>query len=217
MSISFQCLDKSCRVVYSVVMNKARFEAFSDGVFAFAVTLLVLGLVLPQLRDPSDRGLTTALLGLWPNVISYALSFAVIGIMWQNHHALFRRVEHIDRRTVFINLLLLAATVFVPFATSTLGTYPTLHASTFLYGLVLTTTAILFNLLLAHLIKSGSFYGDVTAEEIKPTFVAYRVGLASYSGAMLLALLSPLASFIAYLAIVVYFVVPRGFDSDLRQ
>ena len=154
-------------------MNKSRFEAFSDGVFAFAVTLLVLGFVLPHMREPSDQGLTGALLGLWPNAVAYVLSFAVIGIMWQNHHALFRRVDRIDRRTVFINLLLLAATVFVPFATSTLGTYPTMHASTFLYGVALTSTSILFNVLLNHLIGSGSFSADVTAEVIKPTVVAY--------------------------------------------
>lgn len=198
-------------------MSKIRFEAFSDGVFAFAVTLLVLGIVLPQMRHPSDSGLTAGLLGLWPNVLAYALSFAVIGIMWQNHHALFRRVERIDRHTVFINLLLLATTVFVPFATSTLGAYPMMHASTFLYGMVLTATSILFNILLWHLINSRAFSADVTAEVIKPTVIAYRVGLVVYAGAMMFALVSPPASFAAYLAIVAYFVVPRGLDSDLRQ
>ena len=139
-------------------MNKQRFEAFSDGVFAFAITLLVLGIVLPQLRTPSDAELTSGLLKMWPNVVAYALSFAVIGIMWQNHHALFRLVDRVDRTTVFLNLLLLGATAFVPFATSTLGTYPVLHASTFLYGLVLSTAAIFFNLLLIHLIRAKAFH-----------------------------------------------------------
>lgn len=72
-------------------VNKGRFEAFSDGVFAFAITLLILGIVLPALKTPvSDAALRDALLSLWPNAIAYVLSFAVIGIMWQNHHALFR-------------------------------------------------------------------------------------------------------------------------------
>jgi uncharacterized membrane protein len=209
--------DYRCVAAYEPRMNKARFEAFSDGVFSFAVTLLVLGIVLPQLRDPSDRGLTNALLGLWPDLLAYALSFAVIGIMWQNHHALFRRVERIDRRTIFINLMLLATTVFIPFATSTLGTFPTLHASTFLYGVVLTCCSIWFNVLLMHLIDSGAFYDDVTDAELKPTVVAYRVGLATYSSAMLVALFSPLLSFAAYLALVAYYLVPRGLDSDRRR
>ncbi|HTA53900.1 MAG TPA: TMEM175 family protein, partial [Candidatus Acidoferrales bacterium] len=78
-------------------MNKARFEAFSDGVFAFAITLLALGFVLPEMHAPSNRELAAALLRLWPNLIAYLLSFSVIGLMWQNHHALFRLVRHVDR------------------------------------------------------------------------------------------------------------------------
>ena len=115
-------------------MSKSRFESFSDGVFAFAVTLLVLGVALPASRYASDHALTSALLRLWPNLIAYCLSFAVIGIMWQNHHALFRLVERIDRKTVLLNLALLAGTAFIPFATSTLGSYPTMHASHFFTG-----------------------------------------------------------------------------------
>jgi uncharacterized membrane protein len=154
------------------------------------------------MHSPSERDLTAALLGLWPKAVAYVLSFAAIGIMWQNHHAVFRKVEHIDRRTVFINLLLLAATVFVPFATYTLGTYPSMHASTFLYGLVLTTTSILYNILLWHLIASHSFNEEVTPDVIKPTVVAYRFGLVGYCFAMLLA---------------AYYLIPRGLDSDLRE
>jgi uncharacterized membrane protein len=198
-------------------VSKSRFEAFSDGVFSFAVTLLILGIVLPQMRAPSENDLTTALLRLWPNVLAYALSFAVIGIMWQNHHALFRKVANIDRRTVFINLMLLGATVFVPFATTTLGMYPSMRTSTFLYGLVLTTIAILFNLLLKHLIDAHAFVQDVTADVIKPTVVAYRFGLIGYVCAMFLALASPAASFIAYLGIAAYYLIPRGLDADIRQ
>ncbi|HVB08265.1 MAG TPA: TMEM175 family protein [Candidatus Acidoferrales bacterium] len=79
-------------------MNKARFEAFSDSVYAFAITLLILGLALPAFKNspPSDRELAHALLHLWPNLLAYVLSFAVIGIMWQNHRAIFRLVEKID-------------------------------------------------------------------------------------------------------------------------
>jgi uncharacterized membrane protein len=81
-------------------VSKSRFEAFSDSVFAFAITLLVLGVVLPALPVPNEDALRAALLSRWPDVVAYALSFAVIGIMWQNHHALFRLVDRIDRRMV---------------------------------------------------------------------------------------------------------------------
>ena len=195
-------------------MDKSRFEAFSDGVFAFAITLLVLGIVLPPLRYPTDAQLSSALFGLWPNVVAYVLSFAVIGIMWQNHHALFRMIARVDRMTVFLNLLLLAATVFIPFATSTLGTYPTMRASTFLYGLVLTMCATFYNMLLVHLVRGRAFHQNVSDATIGATVVAYRVGWVGYAAAMLLALAAPLVSFAAYLLIAGYYLIPRGVDSD---
>lgn len=195
-------------------MSKGRFEAFSDAVFAFAITLLALGFVLPELHSPPNRVLAFALLRLWPNLIAYALSFSVIGLMWQNHHALFRLVRNIDRKTVFWNLLLLAATVFIPFATTTLGSYPTLSASTFLYGVVLSTCATFYNLMLAHLVRTDAFEPDVEPAAIASTVRGYRTGLIVYVGATLVALVLPLVSFGAYLAIVIYFLVPRGADSD---
>lgn len=197
-------------------MNQARFEAFSDSVYGFAITLLVLGFVLPPLHAPSDRQLTMALLGLWPNLVAYALSFGVIGIMWQNHHALFRMVASVDRTTVFINLLLLGGTAFIPFATSTLGEYPTHRAATFLYGLVLSWCSTSYNLLLDHLVRTKAFDVHVDAARIRGTVRAYRTGWVTYVGAMLLSLVLPIVSFAAYIAIALYYVIPRGIDADLE-
>lgn len=196
-------------------MNKARFEAFSDGVFAFAITLLILGIALPEARYASNGQLTSALLHLWPNVIAYALSFAVIGIMWQNHHALFRLIERVDRTTVFLNLLLLAGTAFIPFATSTLGSYPTMPASAFLYGVVLSYCATVYNALLGHLVASRAFLDGVGEATIASTVRAYRVGWAIYVISTLLALVAPVASFAAYIAVAGYYLIPRGVDADM--
>ncbi len=195
-------------------MNKGRFEAFSDGVYAFAITLLALGFVLPETHYASNRELTLALLRLWPNLIAYALSFSVIGLMWQNHHALFRLVRHVDHKTIFWNLLLLAATVLIPFATTTLGSYPTLSASTFLYGVVLSTSATFYNLMLLHLVRSNAFEPEIDPAAIAATVRGYRMGWVVYVAATLIALVLPIVSFALYLLIVVYFVVPRGADSD---
>ncbi|HKV28914.1 MAG TPA: TMEM175 family protein [Candidatus Acidoferrales bacterium] len=197
-------------------MNKARFEAFSDGVYAFAITVLILGIALPVFKNPpSDRELAHALLHLWPNLLAYTLSFAVIGIMWQNHHALFRLVQRIDRMTVFLNLVLLGVTVFIPFATSTLGAYPSMRSSTFLYGLTLTGSAIVYNLLLGHLIRSAAFHASASKATIRQTVVAYRVGMATYIVAMLASLVAPAVSFALYLVVVAYYLFPRGADADL--
>ncbi|HTA39575.1 MAG TPA: TMEM175 family protein [Candidatus Acidoferrales bacterium] len=195
-------------------MSKTRFEAFSDGVFAFAITLLVLGFALPLVRTNAE--LTAKLLELWPNAIAYALSFMVIGIMWQNHQALFRLVERIDRTTVFWNLLLLGGTAFIPFATSTLGQYFWMPAGAFLYGIVLTETSICYNLMLAHLTRTKAFHANVTPERIAATRTAYRTGFFAYFFAMLLALVLPLASFVAYIAVAIFYLIPRGVDDDIN-
>ena len=196
-------------------MNKQRFEAFSDGVFAFAATLLVLGIALPASRLTSDAALGDALLALWPNVLAYILSFAVIGIMWQNHHALFRLVRRVDRMTVFLNLLLLAGTAFIPFATSALGTYPTFRWAAFVYGLALSETATAYNLLINRLVRTKAFHESVAPETIAATVRGYRIGWIGYAVAALLSFVQPIASFAAYLAIALFYVVPRGADSDI--
>jgi uncharacterized membrane protein len=196
-------------------LNKSRFESFSDGVFAFAITLLVLGFTLPESRYTSDRALTLGLLGLWPNLIAYALSFAVIGLLWQNHHALFRLVDRVDRKTVLLNLLLLAGIAFIPFATSTLGSNPTMHASTFLYGAVLLFCATANNLMLSQLVRSQAVRQDVAQAVVGRTVRAYCGAWVTYAVAMLLALFVPLISFAAYVAIAFYFLVPRGVDADI--
>lgn len=198
-------------------MNKPRFEAFSDGVFAFAATLLVLGFVLPGFKNglPSEADLTRALLDLWPNLLAYVLSFSVIGILWQNHHALFRLVTQIDRTTVFLNLVLLAVIAFIPFVTSTLGTYPTLRPAAFLYGLATTVAATMYNVMLLHLVRSRAFHADVSTATIREAIIAYRVGWITYPTAMLTALVAPTVSFGLYLLISVYYLIPRGADTDL--
>ena len=196
-------------------MNKARFEAFSDGVFAFAITLLVLGFVVPHLARPDARQLAESLLAMWPNLIAYALSFAVIGIMWQNHHTLFRTVARVDRTTVFYNLLLLAGTAFIPFATGTLGAYPLLLPATLLYGIVLTYCSTAYNVMLAHLIRSASIEPSISRPTIQQTVRSYRFGWATYAVATLVGFISPVASFAAYVLIVGYYLIPHGVDADI--
>lgn len=98
-------------------MSKSRLESFSDGIFAFAITLLVL-----TIAQPSDyRELAHQLASRWPSMIAYVVSFMVIGIMWLNHHSLFRHFEHVDRGLIYINMLLLMTITFLPYPAGVLG------------------------------------------------------------------------------------------------
>jgi uncharacterized membrane protein len=99
------------------MMSKTRVEAFSDGVFAIAITLLVLTLAQPN----NYRHLAHQLATQWPSLAAYTVSFSVIGIMWLNHHSVFIHLEHVDRGAIYLNLLLLMTIAFLPFPTGVLG------------------------------------------------------------------------------------------------
>jgi uncharacterized membrane protein len=99
------------------VVTKARLETLSDGIFAIAMTLLVL-----TIAQPTDfNRLNHELLRLWPSLAAYIVSFAVIGIMWLNHHSVFGHLERIDRGLFYLNLLLLMTIAFLPYPTGVLG------------------------------------------------------------------------------------------------
>jgi len=98
-------------------VNKVRVEAFSDGVFAIAITLLVLTIAEPT----NYRELSHQLWDRWPSLAAYVVTFVVIGIMWLNHHSIFGYLERIDRPFVYLNQLLLLTVVLLPYPTGVLG------------------------------------------------------------------------------------------------
>ena len=102
-------------------MKTSRVEAFSDGVFAVAITLLVIDLHIPL----THGSLVTGLADEWPAFAAFAISFLVIGIVWVNHHTLFHLLSHTDRVLLFLNLGLLATVVLIPFVTALFADYVT--------------------------------------------------------------------------------------------
>src|SRR6185503_16793992 len=99
-----------------------RLETFADGVFAIAITLLVIEIHLPE-HDQIARlgGLWQALVQLWPSYFGYVVSFIVIGIMWANHHNLMKLVDRVDHGFITLNLLLLLGVAFLPFPTAVMA------------------------------------------------------------------------------------------------
>lgn len=102
----------------------ARLETFCDGVFAIAITLLVLEIRVPVLaREAGGPALTGALLSAWPSYLGYVLSFVMIGIMWANHHSIFRYVRRTDRYFLLLNVAFLMCVAFLPYPTAVLARY----------------------------------------------------------------------------------------------
>jgi uncharacterized membrane protein len=98
-----------------------RIEAFSDGVFAIAITLLVLEIKVPSHETAESSGLTSALFALYPSYLAFLASFATILVMWVNHHRIFNLIRRSDRAFLYWNGLLLLLISFVPFPTALLA------------------------------------------------------------------------------------------------
>jgi uncharacterized membrane protein len=132
-----------------------RLEAFSDGVFAVAITLLVLnikipGIDLPPSKLPDDIHLWQTLLNEWPMLAAYATSFATIGVMWLNHHRLYEHIKRTNTVLMLLNLSLLLIIVFIPVPTALLAEYfvrPDLHVAAIVYSSVCFLMACCFNVL----------------------------------------------------------------------
>jgi uncharacterized membrane protein len=128
------------------VMSTNRVEAFSDGVLAIAITLLVLDLVVPPKTSVPEGALGSRLAHQWPAYLAYLVSFMVIGIIWVNHHTVFAKVRLVDRRVLFANLALLLVVSAIPFPTRLIAEYLTTGANSHLAAAVYSGTMVLMSL-----------------------------------------------------------------------
>lgn len=130
------------------VLGKNRVEAFSDGVFAVAMTILVLNLQSPDFyRMIVGIHVQQTISVFLPELVVYILSFVIVGIYWVAHHNTFHYIKRVDRNLLWLNILLLICIVFIPFATALLGQYPGYRASILIYGSTLIVTGLALQLL----------------------------------------------------------------------
>ncbi len=186
-------------------MRTSRVEAFSDGVFAIAITLLILSVGID--RAPHGN-LGTYLVDLWPAYLAYAVSFLTIGIMWANHHLLFDNFARVDRPMLLLNIGLLMLIAFVPFPTRIAAEFARSEVdrrnAALLYGLTMTMTAILFLALWMY----GSrrlLRADADPRVVSGITRSYLPGSPLYATATLLAFVSSIASLIMFAAIAVFY------------
>ncbi len=116
------------------LISADRLKAIADGVFAVAMTLLVLELVVPEIKDITNKELTGILLSMWPKFVAYVLSFLIAGIYWLIHHSIFDAIRYYDATLAWINIVFLLFVALIPFTTSLLGEYFLQKTSTIIYG-----------------------------------------------------------------------------------
>lgn len=191
-------------------MDSGRLEAFSDGVFAVAITLLVFNLAVPG-PGKHQPSLAAQLGEHWPAFAAYVVSFATIGIIWVNHHALFRNFSEIDRALLFLNLLLLFFVVSIPFATNTIAAYlrqggPDASLAAAIYEAVFVCMSMSF---------AGLFWWGIRHEHMKMAFtprgarraaIRFGFGNVCYLAAVGIAFANATASLVISALVAVYYI-----------
>jgi uncharacterized membrane protein len=192
-----------------------RTEAFSDGVFAIAITLLVLDIRVPP--DEFDN-LGRAIIDEWPAYLGFVTSFLTIGGMWLAHHGIFRRLRYASNRVMQVNLLLLMAVSFLPFPTRLVAEAITSdnaeRVAVISYGLNLLAISTLFSVLWGTVARDPQLLKPGIGEaEVRAVLIAATPNIGFYIGVIILAIIAPQVAAIGYLAIAVSVVLrARGDD-----
>ena len=187
-------------------MNKGRLEAFSDGVFAIAITLLVLTIAQPS----NYRDLAHQLAQEWPAFAAYAVSFSIIGIMWLNHHSIFGHFSRVDRPLAYLNLLLLMTVVFIPFPTGVFG--EALHrgngatAAAVAYSITMALNSYVWTALWLYASTRRRLLESAFPEEQRAiSTVLFAVGVVAYTAALGIAFLNAYACLAFHGLMAVYY------------
>ncbi|HET9740129.1 MAG TPA: TMEM175 family protein [Solirubrobacteraceae bacterium] len=187
----------------------SRFEAFSDGVYAIAITILVLEIGVPA---GSEDDLLGAVLDEWHSYLAYLISFATIGASWLAHSAMTHHLEAVDSTLVRLNLLLLLVVSFIPFPTRLLAEYGGAddagRIATTVYGLTLLLSAAMTSVLWLYARRAALI--DPSASEDELAYLTERLtpGLAGYGAFIVGGLFLPTLAVVGYLAIALFFLVP---------
>ncbi|HEX7955942.1 MAG TPA: TMEM175 family protein [Pyrinomonadaceae bacterium] len=181
-------------------MGKGRLEAFSDGVLAIIITIMVLELKVPHGADPA------ALAPLIPVFLSYVLSFIYVGIYWSNHHHLFQAVKHVNGRTLWANLHLLFWLSLIPFVTGWMGENHFAAWPVASYGVVLLFAAVAY-FILARVLISHHGRDSAIAKALGKDFKG-KVSVAFYAAAIPLSFVSAWLACTLYVLVAVMWLIP---------
>jgi len=204
--------------------DTGRIEAFSDGVFAIAITLLIIEIGVPHLEgEPPGTTLPEALLRLWPSFLAYVISFLQIGVIWANHHNRFRFIERSDHVLLFLNILFLMCVAFIPFPTALLaeyldGTAAERETAGVIYAGTLAVTAVFFTVLWLYAAVNRRLVNRNLEPHLLRTMTRrYLLGTVAYLLVFLLAFVNVAASLALIVALALLFVLPEPIDRPGKE
>jgi uncharacterized membrane protein len=197
-------------------MSVHRVEALGDGVFAIAMTVLVLGIRVPEGGGAPD--LAAQMSALWPKFASYAMSFIMLGVLWIGHHFQFQYIRRTDRVLLWLNLVFLLAVTFLPFGTAVLGNYYNTPGAVVLYG---GTVAVAGACLLVHWMYATQKRHLVAADLDETVIASIRrrimIGLGLSIAGTLAGFVDTRASLAIFLAIPFVYLVRSNVDRHLAE
>jgi uncharacterized membrane protein len=193
-------------------MGTNRLEGFSDGVIAVAITLLVLGITVPEPGGSHSLGYKLA--HQWPEYAAYVISFATIGIIWINHHVMIGRLRKADHSIMILNLLLLMSIGALPFATALMATYLR-HAegenlAAAVYGGAFLVMGLLFSALVHHIliVKAHMLSNQLPLERRRQILMRFASGAIPYAIATALAAVSAYATLAICGGLALFYALP---------
>lgn len=190
--------------------SSGRLEAFSDGVFAIAITLLVLDIGVPARNELHRGGLGSALAHQWPSYFAYLVSFLVIGIIWVNHHTMFSKVNRVDRPVLFANLALLLFVSALPFPTRLLADYLTAgtdsHLAAAVYSATMLAMGLTYSLLWIAVTRDARLlHADVDSIASRAAIRRFGLGNIAYLATVGLSFVSAVATLSVHGVIALYY------------
>lgn len=194
---------------HSTVSSTQRLEAYSDGVMAIIVTILVLELHVPELPDTSLQGVLTALGTIMPQLLSFAFSFLTVSVFWVNHHHFYHELDRADGRMLWINNALLFWLSLVPFTTAFIGDHSMVPGVIMLYCFVLFCAAFSFMMMSRHAMNAKLLHDHIPLERQCRHYSRSKIGVAGYALATISAAFFTPLSVLLIIAIPVYFIAPR--------
>ena len=188
-------------------MNKTRLESFSDGVFAIAITLLALGVRLPESAPASNEALAGNLAGMLPSLLTYMFTFLVVGVFWVAHHRIFGLAKRLDATLMWVNIAYLMAVAIIPVPAAILARSPLFQSAILFYTGTLFVVSSLHFVFLAYIYRHPELReAHFTPELLATARRTASVGPCCYLGAAISSYFAPALSFAFVLAALVFYI-----------
>lgn len=202
-------------------LGKGRLESLTDGIFGTVMTVLILSLSVPIITSNTISAenfqLLTSLRSLLPNILSYVISFAILGSFWIRHHSILNFVTDVNRFLLWLNILFLLTIGFIPFSTALIGRYPMLQFSLVVYGANMMATSLTSQLLWIYATKKNLVAHDSRDEElISKTNRRMTAGPVAYFWAIIISFVDPTLTLIIYVFALLFFMFNTGINFRIK-